>query len=115
MSCGLHRDNRAAAQEEIERQMQALCNGEFSDDEVEIAKKSLRHYMRQLEDSPSALESFYYGRTLANNSETVQSLRDALERVTREDVVRVAREFSLHTVYFLEGTLNEQEEDDDEN
>ena len=79
------------------------------------AKKSLSHYMRQVSDSPSALENFYYSRIVANNPDTTQDFARAIEAVTREDVVREAKGFSLHTVYFLEGTLNEEETDDDEN
>jgi predicted Zn-dependent peptidase len=115
VGCGLHRDNRDAAESEIKKQFEVLARGEFSNEELAAAKKSLSHYLRQLSDSPSALESFYYSRIVAKNPDTVERLARSIEAVTREDVVREANAFSLHTVYFLEGMLNEEETDDDEN
>ncbi|MBQ9806155.1 MAG: insulinase family protein [Clostridia bacterium] len=115
VACGVHRDNREAAEEEIKRQFGVLSDGAFSEDELMAAKKSLQHYLRQIEDSPSAMESFYYSRIVAENPDTVENLSKAIEEVTKEDVVQAAREFSPHTVYFLKGTLNEEECDDDEN
>lgn len=115
VGCGLQRDNREAAETEIKKQFEELASGNFSNEELAAAKKSLSHYLRQLSDSPSALESFYYSRIVANNPDTVENLSRSVEAVTREDVVREANAFSLHTVYFLEGMLNEEETDDDEN
>jgi len=114
IACGLHRDNREVAEAEIKKQMEDLICGSFSDAELEAAKKSLRHFLRQSEDSPAALESFYYNRALTQNETTLDDLRRAIEAVTREDVTEVARAFSLHTVYFLEGTLNEEDDVDEE-
>lgn len=114
VACGVHRDNRDAAEEEIKNQFEALLQGAFSDEELAAAKKSLLHYLRQLEDSPNALESFYYSRLIAQNPDTVENLSKAIEAVTKEEVVAEARGFSLHTVYFLKGILNEEECDDAE-
>ena len=115
VACGTHRDNRDAAEAEIKRQFDALTSGEFSDEELTAAKKSLRHYLRQLEDSPAALESFYYSRIIAGNPDSVADLAREIEAVRREDVIQSAQGYSLHTVYFLKGTSNEEEGDDEEN
>ena len=115
VACGLHRDNREAAEQEIQKQFAEIVAGCFSQDELAAAKKSLSHYLRQLSDSPAALESFYYSRIVANNSDSVEEFSRAIDSVTQEDVINEARGFSLHTVYFLEGTLNGEEEDDGEN
>ena len=115
VACGIHRDNREAAEEEIKRQFDVILNGEFSESELAAAKKSLQHYLRQIDDSPSALDSFYYSRIIAQNSDTVENLSKAIEDVTKKAVIEEARGFSPHTVYFLKGTLNEEACDDEEN
>jgi len=113
VACGLHRDNRDAAEREIKKQFRELSHGAFTDAELMTAKKSLWNYLRQLEDSPGAMEGFYYGRLLAENPVTLEELSKEIEAVGREDVVREARGYSMHTVFFLKGMLDGEDEEDE--
>ena len=114
ISCGLKSENRDLAEREIHRQIQCLARGDFRDEELDAAKKSLENTYRQIEDSPAGLESFYYGRALAGYGTSLKERRAAFERVTREDVVRVANTLTLDVVYFLEGTLADEGDDENE-
>ena len=114
IQCGLHRDHRARAEEEILHQLLLLASGDFEAAELEAAKKSLISTYRQTEDSPAAAEGFYFGRSLASFAETVEECIEAISHVTAEQVIAVAQRLKPHTVYFLEGTLEGGEEDDDE-
>ncbi len=114
ISCGLKADNRERAEREILRQVQCLSDGDFTDGELDAAKKSLENAYRQVEDSPGGLENYYYGRALAHSEESLESRREAFSRVTREDIVRLAKSLTLDVVYFLEGTLAGPEEDEDD-
>ena len=110
IACGLKSDNRERAEREILRQVQCLADGDFTDAELDAAKKSLENAYRQVEDSPGGLENYYYGRALACSAESLESRREAFSRVMREDVIRLAKSLSLDVVYFLKGTLAGGEE-----
>ena len=114
--CGLDKSNRERAEQEILAQLRALAEGDFTDPELEAAKKSLRNAYRQIEDSPGALENFYYGRSLLGIEISVTEFRKGFEKVTRQEVIAAAKAVTLDTVYFLQGTLdkNSAEEEDDE-
>jgi predicted Zn-dependent peptidase len=114
IACGLRSENRERAEREILRQVQSLSDGDFTDAELDAAKKSLENAYRQVEDSPGGLENYYYGRALVGSEESLRDRRDAFSRVSREDVVRLARTISLDVTYFLEGTLAGGEEDCDD-
>ena len=114
IQCGLHRDNRARAEEEIKRQIDLIAQGDVNNGELEAAKKSLGCVYRQTEDSPTATEGFYFGRALASMDENTDACIDAINRVTIDDIVTIAKNLRLHTVYFLEGTLEGGEEEEDE-
>ena len=114
ITCGLENSNRDRAEREIFRQLDLLAKGEFTDEELEGAKRSLENGYRQLEDSAGALESYYYGRALAGLEDSLADCRAKMNAVTREDVVAAARKISPDTVYFLEGTLAGGEEDADD-
>lgn len=112
--CGIKAENRAAAEEEIFRQVSLLAKGKFSESELEAAKKSLDHAYRRLEDSPEGLETFYYGRALVNNLLDAETCRRAILKVTAEEVARAASALTADVVYFMEGTLGEGEDEDDD-
>lgn len=114
ISCGLARENRERAEVEIMAQLRALAEGDFSDEELDAAKRSLSNAYRQIEDSPTALESFCYGRALAGLQDSAEHCRDAFCAVTREEVIAMAKRICVNTVYYLDGTLGGGEEIDDE-
>lgn len=114
VSCGLAVPNRRAAEEEIFRQIDELRAGRFTDAELDAAKKSLVNACRQVEDSPSAIESFYSARTGARQAESLTDYIERLEAVTKDEVTAAANRFLADTVYFLEGTLAGEEETDDD-
>ncbi len=113
ISCGLDNANRAQAQEAILRQIDALSKGEFDEEDLLAAKRSLEHSYRLLQDSPAAIESYYFGRGLVGVNDSMEHCRVGFAAVTREDVIRVAEKISVDEIYFLRATL-EREEDADE-
>jgi len=110
--CGLDSGHRKQAEDEILAQIRAIREGEFCDEELEAAKKSIVNIFRQMEDSPVAMESYYFGRSLAGVELSMEQTRERILGVKREDVLRVAEQICLDTVYFLEGTLEGTEESD---
>ena len=114
VACGLENANRERAEEEILRQIQAIADGEITDEEWTAARQSLENAYRQLEDSPAALESFYFGRALAGVSATTAQSRASFEAVAREDVIAIARGIRCDTVFFLRQTGDGEELEDDE-
>ncbi len=114
ISCGLQNENRCRAEQAILCQIQDLAEGAFSTEEWIAAKKSLENAYHQLEDSPTALESFYFGRGLVGTTiDVAQSCRQ-FSSVTREEVMDVAQKIRLDTVFFLKQTGNGEEVDEDE-
>ena len=114
ISCGLENENREKAETEIFAQIRAIAEGNFDDAEWLAAKKSLENAYRQLEDSPTALESYYFGRSLAGIKDSTEECREHIRAVTREDVIRVAKNVQIDTVFFLLQTGNGEETDDEE-
>lgn len=115
ISCGLKRENRAAAEEEILRQLDLLRAGEFTDEELSAAKQSLVNAYRQLEDSAGGTESYLLGRLLMGRAAQlpIDESIAGICAVTREDLLAAARRVTVEVTYFLEGTLAGEEAFDD--
>lgn len=114
VSCGIRSDKRAEAEAAIAAQLARIAGGELTSDEVERAKLSLRSVYRQMEDSQSAMEIFSLHRLLNGTGDTPEAELARILRVTPEDMARVASRFTPDTVFFLNGTAEEGEEDCDE-
>lgn len=114
ISCGLENSNRDRAERSILAQVEAIAKNDFTEDELCAAKKSLESAYRILEDSPSALESYYYGRALVGIDQPLSECRASFASVTREDVIAFAQKVRVDVVYYLKGTLENGEGDDDD-
>ena len=114
VSCGIRPDKRGEAEAAITRQLTRMQRGEISPVEVELAKLSLKNAYSQMGDSQSSLEVFALNRLLGGISSTPEEELARIMAVTPADVARVAQSFKPDTVFFLNGTAREGEEDYDE-
>ena len=112
VGCGIDPEKKDEVLEEIAAQLDAMKRGDFTETEMETARKTLISGFRQISDSPAAIEAFEFRRLLAGVSESVESCRDEIMKVTAKDVIEAAQKVVLDTVYFLNG--NGEEEDYDE-
>ncbi len=111
VSCGIRPDKRAEAEEAIMAELSALQRGEIDPADVELAKLSLRNGYRQLKDSQSSLEIFSFGHILNGTTDTPDRELERILAVTPADVAKVAASFCPDTVYFINGTAEEGEEE----
>jgi predicted Zn-dependent peptidase len=109
IGCGIKGENREKAYAEIEKQLSAMQCGDFTDEEVETAKKTGISGLMQISDSPSAIEAFEFRRFLAGICETPEQAAEGIGAVSKDDIVSAANKIRISAIYFLEGT---GEEDD---
>ncbi len=109
--CGLDAENRELAEREILAQVRAVTEGDFSEEELFAAKKSLQSSFRRMEDSAAGMENYYYSRSLVGVERSVDDTLADFWAVKREDLLRAAEKLRLHTVYFLRGTRSGEEDE----
>ncbi len=110
VSCGISPKNKEEAENEILRQLSQMVNGNISEEEFEAAKHSLCNSYLSLSDSPALLEGYYFCRNeFGIDCSTVQCMEN-IRRVKLSDVIRVAADVTLDTVYFLNGNGEENED-----
>lgn len=85
----------------IDEQMADLAAGKFSDEDFEKTRKTVVDRVRSREDNAGAKIGSFAEMLLNGRPLTPQQLIARLEKVTREDVVRVAARVKIQTVYFL--------------
>lgn len=113
VASGIEFDKFEAARDEIFAQLEAMKNGEISDEEFNAAKRCVASDLRSLTDSQGELEGFYLSQVLDGLDYGPMELAELVEDVTREDIIRIARSVDCDMIYFLRG-LDEEETDDAE-
>ena len=103
VSSGVEVTDFERAEEEIERQLHAVQQGDWEDWEQEGALQAIRTSLLSLTDSQGALENFYLGQIASGATETPEELASSLQQVTKERIVAAARTVTPDTVYFLRG------------
>lgn len=111
IGCGIKKENKEKALDEINAQLELMKSGEFSEDEINTAKRTVISGIRQINDSPAAMEAFSFRRLLSGISATVEETVEKINSVTREEIIEAARKVKLDTVYFLSGEDEEEEFD----
>ena len=110
VTTGIDRENYDLASEAILAQMEDMRQGRVSEAELDAAKKSIFNVYSAVDDSQGAIERFYLGRLINRIDVDIDTFLRRINELTLDDVIAAAKKTSLHTVYFLRG--NEDGEED---
>ena len=113
---GVQQQNLDIAYEAILEQVEAMKQGDFTEDEMEQARLAVINSYRSVSDNPASLESWYLGQLLSSRMYTPADEIENLKKVTREQIIEAANRLQLDTVYRLEsdGAPGAAEEEEDE-
>jgi len=103
VSSGIEFDKYQQARDEILAQLEACRNNELEEWEFVGAVRSIVGALHTTLDSQGRLEDYWLGQAVAGLTEGPEELAARVERVTRNQVVEMARRMKLDTIYFLKG------------
>ncbi len=98
---GVDEANAERAEQEILKQVAALAAGEFTDEDLEAARRCIIQSFETVNDSQSGLASWYLAQTLLPQFSSPEELRQELTAVDREAVIRAAQRLRCECVYLL--------------
>ncbi|MCY0863970.1 MAG: pitrilysin family protein [Sulfobacillus sp.] len=101
VGAGIEFTHYQAARDIIEAQLEAMRQGDFTEEEMAFTVKAFENDILSEEDSPGQLMARRLEHLLIGGGLSGIPLIEALKRVTRDDIVRVAQDITLDTVYFL--------------
>lgn len=101
---GIEHKNFDQATTIINEQMNAMKNGDFSDQEILQTKAVIRNQLLETIDTPRGLIEILYHNVVSEKKRTIHEWLDGIERITKEEIIAIAQNISLDTIYFLTGT-----------
>lgn len=101
INCGIEIKNYEKALEIIKQQIEDMKKGDFTDEEVENAKKGIIASIKTIDDEQDTEITYFFSQELSKTKCNIEQYMDRISEVTKDKVVDVANKVSINTVYFL--------------
>jgi len=108
---GIDFDDYDAALNEILAQLKAVQEGDFTDQELLTARRTVAAELRTYMDSEGDLEHYWLTRNIRGERTDPMQLAEQVNQVTREDVIKAASTIVCDAVYFLKAGDGEEDEE----
>lgn len=99
---GIDIDNYRATIDLVDKILNDMRRGHFSDSDLQVAKEYYNTALEELEESESRIIDNYYMMELLG-TDTIEEKRRRMNLVTRDEVIKVAKKIKMDTVFCLEG------------
>ncbi|PLR77701.1 peptidase M16 [Bacillus sp. V3-13] len=100
---GIDRKNYQQAVTIIKEQMEAMKNGDFTENEIEQTKAVTINQMLETIDTARGLVEVLYHSVVAGTMVDLDEWLEKTRQVPKEDIVAAAKKADLDTIYFLTG------------
>ena len=99
--CGIEIENFDKALEIIKKQLEDMKNGDFTEEDLENAKKYMISGITSIQDEQDSEVTYYIGQELSEKFTTFEEYAKKIEEVSMQDVKDVANSIDINTIYFL--------------
>ena len=99
--CGIQIENYEKALSLIKVQLENIKNGLFTDEDIEVAKVYLTSSIKNIEEEQDTEVVYYIGQELSKTNRSVEEYISRIEKVSKDDVLNIAKNVHVNTVYFL--------------
>lgn len=101
ISAGIEIDKYDEAFSLILKQVEAIKNGDVTQEELADAKSYLINNYKSFYDDQSTIINFDMGQTILENSDSIEKMVEKISAIKINDVVEIANKFKCDTTYFL--------------
>lgn len=85
----------------IKEQLESMRQGKLSELEMNQTKAMISNHLRELQDSAYEMIAYDFNGVLTGKDRSAEQLLEQVQAVTAEDIVKVAEQVQLDTIYFL--------------
>lgn len=103
INAGIEMTDYEKAKNLIAQQIVELQEGYFEQDEIDLMKSMIISSLRKSSDDPDYMISLAYNRDIVDKKQSVDDYIEAIEKVTKDEIVACAKQVKLDSVYFLTG------------
>ena len=101
VKCGIEISNYEKALELIRKQIEDMKAGDFTEEEVENAKKGILAAIKLIDDEQDTQITYCFGQELSKNEVDLEKYMKKIQEVNKQDVIDIANKVKVNTIYFL--------------
>ena len=102
IKAGISKENFKETVKRIKKEMKDMTLGNFDETDIENAINNYISALNEIEDFSDAIIETYVAKDLLNLDD-LETRREKIKQVTKEDIIRVSKSVHLATIYLLEG------------
>ena len=110
INSGVEKKNIEPAIKLIRRCLKDINNGKVSDELIESSRNTILSSIKASSDTPMGIINTALSRVLVGSDDMEERINN-FSKITKEDIVKVSKKVSLHTILTLEDKEEEHEED----
>ena len=98
---GIEISNYEKALNIIKEQIEDMKKGNFTEEDIENAKKSVVSTILSIEDEQDTEISYFYGQEVTENKVYIKDYLSKIENVQKAQIVDIANRININTIFFL--------------
>ena len=103
---GISKNNFDKVIELINKNMELMSKGEFSDEDITKAKEAYLSFVDEIKDNDDAIIETYIAHDILG-IDLIDERKEQIIKISKEDIINVSKKIKMDTIYLLEGDKNE--------
>lgn len=101
ISTGIEVSKYNKAVEVIKKQLKDMQEGKITEKEIKDAKQFINAGLNLINESSENMIEYTFDKELYNEEIDIEKYRKSIEKITKEDIVEIAKQINIDTIYFL--------------
>lgn len=101
IKCGIDIPNYEKALEIIKEQLKQMENGDFTEEDIDNAKTIIKASVESIPESQDSEITYYFSQELSEEFVSIEEYIKNIEKVSKEQIVEIAKKIQINTIYFL--------------
>ncbi len=101
---GIEFDNFEKTIDIIKDQLEEIKKGNFTDEDMEISKKSIKASTESIKDSIFLISEFFFSQILSEDNRSLREILNDIDAVKREEIIESMSRVVLDTIYFMKNS-----------
>ena len=101
INCGIEISNFEKTLKIVKEQIEDMKNGNFTEEDLENCKKVIISTIASIKEEQDTGITYYFARELSESQYSPEEYTKRVQKITKEDILKVAKKVSINTIYFL--------------
>jgi len=93
----------------IKKTLKQISDGKIKDENIKASKNTIISAIKSSDDTPMGIINTYFSKILVKSDDNTERI-EKFDSITKEDIIKVSKKVSLHTILTLENKEEEHEE-----